>query len=124
MLFRSTRAEKSRIDLGTAEVRLAGDQLWIESVHCRTRSPLAIADLAQRDDAIGGLLRSLDTLKATADAALTAVRTALGPLDAKLPADLRRGPESVVPEDPDALSALLDEVQQALAANLLAGEDV
>jgi len=104
-------------------IDLAGNQLWLESVHCRTRSPLAIADLAQRDDAIGGLLRSLETTKATPDAALAVVRAALGPLDVKLPADLRRGPDSVAPEDPEALSALLDEIQQALAAHLLAGED-
>jgi len=115
--------ERTLNEFRSLAIDLAGDQLWIESVHCRTRSPVAIADLAERDDAIGGLLRSMETLKATPDAALAAVRAALGPLDAKLPPDLRRGPESILPEDLDPVRALLDEVQQAIAAHLLAGED-
>ncbi len=115
--------ERTLNEIRGLAIDLAGDQLWIESVHCRTRSPLAIANLAARDDAIGGLLRSLDTLKAAPEAAFAAIRAALGPLDAKLPPDLHRGPDGVLPEDLDALRTLLDEVQQALAAHLLAGED-
>jgi len=106
-------------ELRSAATDLASDQLWIESVQCRTRSPVALADLARRDDAVGGLLRSLDTLQASPDAAITAIREALGPLDAKLPTELRHGPDSLVPEGPEALCALLEEVQQSLAAHLL-----
>jgi DNA repair protein SbcD/Mre11 len=115
--------ERTLNEIRGVAVDLAGEKLWIESVRCRTRSPVALADLMARDDAIGGLLRSLENLQGTPEAALAAVQAALAPLEARLPPDLRRGPESLQPEDPEALRTLIEEVQQSLAADLLAEEE-
>ena len=110
-------------EIRSCALDLAGEQLWIESVHSQTRSPLDLAALAQREDAVGELLRFLEAVTASPEQAQAAVQAALEPLEAKLPADLRRGPDSLVPEDPEALRALLTEVQEGLVAQLLDEEE-
>lgn len=106
----------SRYERVTEEVRaltldLSGEA-WLEKVELAT-SPLAHADLRERDDAIGELLRGLTGIVQD-DAALAELAGELAELKRKLPPELREGPEAIDLESPEALRLLLAEVEQTL----------
>jgi hypothetical protein len=106
----------SRYERVTEEVRaltldLSGEA-WLEKVELAT-SPLAHADLRERDDAIGELLRGLSGIVQD-DAALAELAGELAELKRKLPPELREGPEAIDLESPEALRLLLAEVEQTL----------
>jgi exonuclease SbcD len=106
----------SRFERVTEEVRaltldLSGEA-WLEKVELAT-SPLAHADLRERDDAIGELLRGLSGI-AHDDAALAELAAELADLKRKLPPELREGPDAIDLESPEALRHLLTEVEQTL----------
>lgn len=107
----------------TAEIRsLAsgfGDgALWIEKVQVRTRragDPGAL----DRDDVLGGLLRTLRDLEADG-AGLAALAESFTDLERKLPSELFDEAEAARPTDPERLRVLLDEAKDLLLARLLA----
>lgn len=111
--------ERTLNEIRSIAADAGGDQLWIESVCFRTRSSLALGELVQRDDALGGLLASIEALKANPQEALPVIREALGPLETKLPVELRRAQDALLPTEPEGIRELLDEVEQLLMAHLL-----
>lgn len=97
------------------------EALWIEKVQVRTRraGDLGVLD---RDDALGGLLRTLRALEAD-EAGLAALAESFADLERKLPPelfDLFEGAETARPTDPEGLRARLDEAKDLLLARLLA----
>lgn len=103
----------------------AGD-LWIESVRVRTRQPLDLDAVRERDDPLGGLARRLAEL-VDDERALGELSDALTDLAAKLPAEVRGdpdAPEGSQPEalrldDPALLAELVRDAEQLLLPRLL-----
>lgn len=92
--------------------------LWIEKVLFKTRRPDDPRE-AVGDDALGGLLRSIHALAAD-DAGLAREAAEFAELRRKLPPELFTETEAFDPADPEALRSLLGEVEDLLAARLLA----
>ncbi len=106
----------ARVERVTEEVRaltldLSGEA-WLEKVELATL-PLARAELREREDAIGELLRGLSAITQD-DAALGELAAELAELKRKLPPELREGPDAIDLESPEALRNLLSEVEQTL----------
>jgi DNA repair exonuclease SbcCD nuclease subunit len=101
----------------TEEVRaltldLAGEA-WLEKVEFSTEPLARRAQLREREDAIGELLRGLRGISQD-DTALLELAAELSELKRKLPAELREGPDAIDLESPEALRRLLSEVEQTL----------
>jgi DNA repair exonuclease SbcCD nuclease subunit len=106
------------------ELRAAANEIggaWIERVRVRTRTQLDLPELAKRDDPIGQLLRALAALRGD-EAQLRALGDEFGELAAKLPPELREGDDALRLDDPAALRALVDDVEQLLVPRLLGRE--
>ncbi len=115
-------AELSRdVEHLVAEVRQIGqglDELWIEKVRVHTQQPVDIDAAADRDDVIGEVARSIDGLAGDRDA-LAELALELAELRQKLPAELKRGPDALRLDDPDALRHSLAEAKHLLLSRLL-----
>ena len=93
--------------------------LWIEKVHFATSPAADLAAAFERQDALGGLLRTVRGLTA-GDAELAELAALFGDLRAKLPAELFAEGDALDPADPERLRDLLPEVKDLLLARLLA----
>jgi exonuclease SbcD len=94
-----------------------GEGVWIEKVRLRTRRPEDFRGLEERDDALGGLLRSVRALGGD-ETGLAALADDFAELKRKLPLELFDG-ETLDPTDPAALRGLLGDVEELLLARLL-----
>lgn len=97
---------------------VGGEGAWVEKVRFATRSPIDIAELAQRDDAIGQLVRSLAALRADPAAMASLCADVLD-----LPGELRTGPDALRLDDPDLMASVIEDVEQLLLPRLLAQGD-
>jgi DNA repair protein SbcD/Mre11 len=114
------RAERERVTnecrslAGTAG---AGD-LWIEKVVFDTGPAGSEAAALARDDAFGGLLRSIRDLDLD-PARLSKLAEEVSDLSAKLPLDLRSGPDAFDPSRPELIRESLEDVKALLLERLL-----
>ncbi len=110
-------AERERLvnELRTAVSDAAPGQAWLERVKLETSVPTDITRLIARDDAIGGLLRTLRALP-TDQAALTALSDELADLKRKLPADLADDGFNL--DDPAVIAQLVGDVEHLLLPRL------
>lgn len=100
-----------------AEVAGAGN-LWIEKVVFDTREAESEAAAMGRDDAFGGLLRSIRALELDPDR-LSRLADEFGDLSIKLPLELRTGPDALDPTQAVYLRACLEDVKALLEQRLL-----
>ena len=98
---------------------VAADDIWIEQIQFDTHTPLDLEALRDRQDPVGGLLRSVDELKTTDMGSLAPV---FHDLLQKLPGEVREGTEGLDLTDADTLRSLLEDAEQLLAPRLV-GED-
>jgi DNA repair exonuclease SbcCD nuclease subunit len=115
-------------DLWREEVRavangLGGDAPWIERVVLDTQPPGDAAAALGRQDALGGLLRSLAALEASDDEA-AALALSFTDLRSKLPAELFAAGDGFDPSDPQRLRDILSAVKDLLIARLAASHEV
>lgn len=108
---------------------LSDADVWVEKVQLALRSPVDRAQLAQRTDALGELVRWVDDLAAEPQALAVFGQPVLAEVLDKLPAELRqaltREAADDVPqwEDADAMLALLKDAEATLLAHLNVGEE-
>ena len=105
-----------------AEVRaaasdLGGDGVWVERVVLDTRPAHDASALADRDDALGALVRSLRGAEGEPDTR-AALREALRDLAVRLPPEVREGPDGVRLDDDATLRALLAGVEPLVLAHI------
>jgi len=116
----------ARVERVTEEVRALSLDLsaeaWLEKVELATRPSVERAQLREREDAFGELVRGLEGL-ARDDAALSELAAELIELKRKLPPELREGPDAIDLESPEALRRLLTEVEQTLLPAVRGSED-
>ncbi len=96
---------------------LGGGSLWIEKVQLRTRQNDAVRDTFAAEDALGGLLKSIQDLEA--GGGLAELAKDFEDLRRKLPPELFEDAEALDPTDPERLRSLLGEVEDLLLSRLL-----
>jgi len=95
----------------------SGD-LWIEKVVLDTRRAESEEAAIARDDAFGGLLRSVRDLELDPDR-LSRLAGEFAELSAKLPLDLRSGSDALEPSRPEYVRECLEDVKALLLQRLL-----
>jgi DNA repair exonuclease SbcCD nuclease subunit len=110
----------------TAEVRaaaadLGGDGVWVERVVVATRPAHDASALAERDDALGALVRSLRGAAGDPET-IAALREALRDLAIKLPAEVREGADGIRLDEESVLRALLEGVEPVVLARIAPAE--
>lgn len=110
--------EQSGLDLGVRELAHGVGELWIEKVKLATEPPRDLDALAERDDAVGGVLAALHRLREE-PRALSEFAELVAPMTAKLPPELRG---LVLPSEPGALAELSRDVEQIVLSELLEGD--
>ena len=94
----------------------SGD-VWIEKVRFATERPVDLAQLAARDDAIGSLIRDIES--AAADPAeIEALRAALADVRGVLPRELLDGDDAVDPHAPETLARMVVDARELLLARI------
>jgi len=119
-LHNQLRADPERVTnecRALAETMAAGE-IWIEKLVLDTERAVSETAALARDDAFGGLLRSIRDLDLDAGR-LAALRVELADLSAKLPPELRAEPEALNPEDPEYIRSCLEDVKALLLERLL-----
>lgn len=109
-------------DKWAAEVRaaaadLASDSLWIERVVLATRPAHDASALAERDDALGALVRSMRGAESDPET-LAALREALRELSARLPPEVREGEDGIRLDDEETLRSLLVGVEPLVLSRI------
>jgi len=112
-------ASRSREEIRALADGFGEGALWIEKVLFATSPAADLAAAFEREDALGGLLRTVRDLTAD-DAELAELAALFADLKGKLPAELFADGETLDPADPERLRALLPEVKDLLLARLLA----
>jgi DNA repair exonuclease SbcCD nuclease subunit len=97
---------------------LAPAEVWIERVRFSTRRPVDLGILAERDDALGSLLRELSALSENPEE-IRPFREALADLRAALPPEMLSGEDAFDPCAPETLARLREEARELLLARIL-----
>ena len=106
-------------NLRSVAVQASNGRAWLEKIEFRTRPPLDLNRIAERDDPIGLLVRELRRFGEDTALLRAVTGEALGELLQKLPVDLRTAARL---DEADGLIELLGEVESDLLARL-AGEE-
>jgi DNA repair protein SbcD/Mre11 len=114
-------AQRERLvnEIRTAVSDAAPGRAWLERINVETGPPADVARLIARDDAIGGLLRTLRELPAN-ESALNALSDHVSDLKRKLPAELAIDDFDL--DDPRVITRLVRDVEHLLVPRL-AGAD-
>lgn len=127
---RANGAIRNDVDKLVAEARAAanelGDIVWLEKVKIETRTHVDLSRVREEPGAVGHLARRIAAIRADANE-LGELAQMFAELDKKLPSELREGREggegALVLSDPDALRAILDDVEHTLLPRLLDGAE-
>lgn len=101
-----------------AAVTDLGSDLWVEKVLFKTKTPIDIEKLLGHDDPVGGLLRSLRSLRENPEELETLIREFRDIKD-KLPPEYARLEDVVDLDNSKTYGSLLEEVEQILVPRLL-----
>ncbi len=103
---------------------VSGGMFWVEKVEFHTRSRISLEEIAQRDDAFGGLARAIHALNRESDA-LAGLSEELKVLELKLPQEMRQGEDGVGAQNPEYLRDVIENAKQFLLERLVsAGESL
>jgi DNA repair exonuclease SbcCD nuclease subunit len=114
--------EAIRAQLSASIGEASNGNVWLEKVRIKVAAPLDLPRLAERDDPIGLLIRSIDALEQDPDALNALVASVLGDLGQKLPQELRGADSAWAPDSPEALNEALASAKERLLA-AIAAED-
>ncbi len=114
--------EALRAQLSASIGEASSGQAWLEKVRIKVTAPLDLPRLAERDDPIGLLIRSLDALENNPAELNELAATVLADLGQKLPSELRGADSSWALDSPAALAEALASAKERLLA-AIAAED-
>lgn len=109
----SLNSERFQNELRIASLDVGREAVWVEKVVLRTRPEGDPLLLRARNDPLGALLRTLDTLR-TEPAELEALSEELSELKRKLPRELLDGPDAARIADGEGVASLLEELEGML----------
>ena len=110
--------ERAKAQLQSAANEIQGGDAWIEDVRCATEAPLERAVLAQRDDAVGQLVRSLAGLEQD-DALLDELVAELSDVLRAMPPEVRDAEHGLDLTDREQARELLSSAGRMLLPRLL-----
>jgi exonuclease SbcD len=102
--------------IGEASAGLA----WLEKVRIKVTAPLDLRRLAERDDPIGLLIRSIESLQADPGRLQSLAESVLSDLGQKLPVELRGAQGAWALDSPEALADALANARERLLATIAA----
>ncbi len=114
--------EALRAQLAASIGEASGGLAWLEKVRIKVTAPLDLPRLAERDDPIGLLIRSLDSLAADPATLRSLAESVLADLGQKLPLELRGPASAWALDSPAALAEALANARERLLA-AIAAED-
>jgi DNA repair protein SbcD/Mre11 len=117
----AARPEDFAMRLRAAATHCCGGRAWIEKIRFRTMPAWDADGLRARDDPIGECLRVVAEKVADPAALQAFCGSSLQEMIAKLPPELRSGPQAIGLDDPQALADLLREAEAMLVAQLMDG---
>ena len=97
---------------------ISGGNVWIEKIRIQTQSRSSFDEMMKRDDAIGGLLRSIQQLGAH-DEEFLSILEEFQDFRRKLPPELQYGDEAIDLQDGELRSEIIEDVKQILIGRLL-----
>jgi len=106
-------------EMRMAATDISGGNAWIEKIQIQTQSRSSFDEMMRRDDAVGGLLRSIQRLGAD-DAEFLSILDELQDFRRKLPPEIQYGDEAIDLQDPELRREIIEDVKQLLVARLLA----
>ena len=101
---------------------LGGAGLWLEKVVIETRQAVALDELLERDDALGGLLRAIHELEMDASGVET-LAAEVADLRQKLPPELLGGEDRYDPTETGYLAGLMEDIKELLVRRLVSSGD-
>jgi DNA repair exonuclease SbcCD nuclease subunit len=114
--------EAIRAQLAASIGEASAGRAWLEKVRIKVTAPLDLPRLAERDDPIGLLIRSIESLEADPVMLQSLAESVLSDLGQKLPAELRGSDSAWALDSPDALADALAHARERLLA-AIAAED-
>ncbi|MDY0040874.1 MAG: DNA repair exonuclease [Desulforhabdus sp.] len=106
-------------EMRMAATDISGGNVWIEKIQIQTQSRSSLDEMRRRDDAVGGLLRSIQRLGAD-DAEFLSILDELQDFRRKLPPEMQYGDDAIDLHDPALRKEIIEDVKQLLLARLLA----
>lgn len=105
------------------EIRMAATDVsngtaWVEKVRIQTQSRASFEEMMKREDAVGGLLRSIQQLRAD-DEEFLAILEDLSDFRRRLPPELQYGEGAIDLQDPAVRGEIIEDVKQILMSRLL-----
>jgi DNA repair exonuclease SbcCD nuclease subunit len=101
---------------------LGGAGIWLEKVAITTTPSISADQILARDDALGGLLRSINMLELDGPA-LEGLAEEVAALRQKLPAEILGGDDPYDPTDLNLLKGTLEDIKEVLVNRLLSTEE-
>jgi exonuclease SbcD len=114
--------EAIRAQLAASIGEASAGMAWLEKVRIKLTAPLDLPRLAERDDPIGLLIRSLESLQADPGTLQALAASVLSDLGQKLPPELRGSDSTWALDSPEALADALASARERLLA-AIAAED-
>lgn len=108
-------------EIRAAATAASSSEAWIEKIVLETRSGASVAELADlinRDDALSGLMRSIQEMRA-GEAQVAEMMALFTELQAKLPQDLRAGEDALDLRQPATVQAAVEDAKEILISRLL-----
>jgi len=102
-------------------IGLGGAGLWLEKVIIDTRLPVSADEIISRDDALGGLLLTIQAMELD-ESALAVLVEEITVFRQKLPAEILSGSNKYDPTDPEVIKEVLEEIKDLLVTRLLTTE--
>lgn len=97
---------------------LSGAGMWLEKISIKTQPAISLDEILSRDDALGGLLRSIRDVEFD-EAVIAELAQEIVPLRQKLPAEILSGEDRYDPTDSEQIKNALDEIKELLVNRLL-----
>jgi exonuclease SbcD len=112
--------EAIRAQLAASIGEASAGMAWLEKVRIKVTAPLDLPRLAERDDPIGLLIRSIKSLEADPGRLQSLAESVLSDLGQKLPVELRGAQGAWALDSPEALADALANARERLLATIAA----
>ncbi len=112
--------EAIRAQLAASIGEASAGMAWLEKVRIKVTAPLDLPRLAERDDPIGLLIRSIECLEVDPATLKSLAESVLSDLGQKLPAELRGSDNAWALDSPEALADALASARERLLAAITA----
>lgn len=119
-LARAVQSEHLLNEIRAVATDVGAGDVWVEKVKFHHRLAVDLDALLERDDPLGGLLRSIRDLSLTTDA-FDLLQADFSDLRKRIPHEILQGDDPLDIDVPDRRARILEDVKQILVSRLMAG---